>query len=411
MFGVHSKLILLSLASSLARIVDLSQPFKKDEAAASSSPGALAVVKAASADRFLRSALVLEHGKIVAEYYRDDVNASMPYQAWSVTKSFTSMIVGLLIEEGKLSLDTTLGEIFPNSEAWANVSANSTYFRKAVTIKGIITHTSGLRIPPAQSVAAMKDILPTLPTEMIVQSFKAALYTGGVSGGGESLPVALAALVNGTIGEFSLIGTWNIMAYVVKEKTGKTPREYLQDKVMPYLGIKSDEFGWQQTLDGVEFAFHGIELTAHQMAKFGQLYLQNGMSKEGMQLVPQDWIKASTTKYSNNTPGSVFFHETNFGYGYLWWVLSPNAFCAFGMLGQDVCVDKATSRVIVQQRDLDAENDDVYKSMNLGVNYVAGSIASMPNMSFQAPTSEAAHATPTMMAMLLTSMLVGLFLF
>merc|ERR1719284_1758705 len=54
------------------------------------------------------------------------------------------------------------------------------------------------------------------------------------------------------------------------------------------------------------------------------------------------------------------------------------------MLGQDVCVDKATNRVIVQQRDLDADNDDVYLTMNLGVNYVAGAVASDPNVSFQA---------------------------
>lgn len=168
---------------------------------------------------------------------------------------------------------------------------------------------------------------------------------------------------------------------------------------MSYLGIESDAFGWQQTLDGVEFAFHGLELTARQMAKFGQLYLQNGKSSEDMQLVPESWVSVATTRYSDNTPGTVFFHETDFGYGYLFWVLSPDAFCAFGMLGQDVCVDKATNRVIVQQRDLDAENDDVYLTMNLGVNYVAGAVASDPNFSSQATndttTVEEGHLTPT----------------
>merc|ERR1719284_2030691 len=280
--------------------------------------------------------------------------------------SFTSMLVGLMIDEELLALDTTLGEIFPQPDAWSDITDNSTDFRKDVTIEGIITHTSGLKTPYESSVAYMENILPYLSTDQIIQSYDSSLYTGGVVGGRESLSAALAALAEGTEGNFSIVGTSNILSYVVENLTGMTPREYLQDMVICFLGIESDAFGWQQTLDGVEFAFHGLELTARQMAKFGQLYLQNGKSKEDMQLVPESWVSVATTRYSDNTPGTVFFHETDFGYGYLFWVLSPDAFCAFGMLGQDVCVDKATNRVIVQQRDLDADNDDVYLTMNLG---------------------------------------------
>merc|ERR1712136_721794 len=278
-----------------------------------------------------RSALVLENGKIVTEYYRDDVEENETYQAWSVTKSFTSMLVGLMIDEELLALDTTLGEIFPQPDAWSDITDNSTDFRKDVTIEGIITHTSGLKTPYESSVAYMENILPYLSTDQIIQSYDSTLYTGGVVGGGESLSAALAALAVGTEGNFSIVGTSNILSYVVKNLTGMTPREDLQ-------------------------------------------------------LVPESWVSVATTRYSDNTPGTVFFHETDFGYGYLFWVLSPDAFCAFGMLGQDVCVDKATNRVIVQQRDLDADNDDVYLTMNLGVNYVAGAVASEPNLSFQATT-------------------------
>jgi CubicO group peptidase (beta-lactamase class C family) len=58
-------------------------------------PGAAAITATASALSEIRTALVLEHGKIVAEYTRDDLDPNDLYQVWSTTKSWMSMLLDL----------------------------------------------------------------------------------------------------------------------------------------------------------------------------------------------------------------------------------------------------------------------------------------------------------------------------
>lgn len=388
MVFLRRTLQLLSVAAVAANtvMVDLSQDLIRDTAAMETSPGAVAVAAAASADPLIRSTIVLENGSVVAEYYREGVDMDNPYQVWSVTKSFMSMLVGILVEEGDLSLDDTLGDIFEDEATWANVPNDTVDFRKNVTIREMITHTSGLVTPAAMSVNAMRQIMPLMTSEQIEQAYNASLYTGGVSGGGSSVGSSLSALDIGTKGDFQIVGTSQILAYVIQQRTGMTPRQQLAAKVMPHLGIQEGDYNWLETLDGVQFGFHGLELTAIHMAKFGQLYLQGGKSQLNQQVVPESWVNTSTSTYVMNSADSAFF-TSDYGYGYLFWVPGPNSFCAFGMLGQDVCVDKITSRVMVQQRDRDPENKDATRTMNLGVNYVVGAVASDPNLSFMAPST------------------------
>ncbi len=97
------------------------------------------------------------------------------------------------------------------------------------------------------------------------------------------------------------------------------------------------------------------------MAKFGQLYLQEGHSGPGQSspLVPSEWVEASTTV---QTPAVDPILGTPASYGYLMWTAGPDRFfnpnivdgavwCASGFGGQDICWDKNLGRVSVQQRD------------------------------------------------------------
>ena len=80
----------------------------------------------------IRTIMVLEDGKVVAKYIRDDVDENKPFNVKSVTKSWTSLLIGMIIEEGKLSLNTTLGSIFPNESAWE--LSDEVDFRKSITV-------------------------------------------------------------------------------------------------------------------------------------------------------------------------------------------------------------------------------------------------------------------------------------
>jgi len=97
------------------------------------------------------------------------------------------------------------------------------------------------------------------------------------------------------------------------------------------------------------------------MAKFGQLYLQGGMSAPDSPLISPEWASNSTSPlveeaYIEDAAGQGFAGE----YGYLIWLIDgsslgfPNAgkfYCAIGFGGQDICVHQELERVSVQQRD------------------------------------------------------------
>jgi CubicO group peptidase (beta-lactamase class C family) len=311
-------------------------------------PGAAAITATATAFSEIRTALVLEHGKIVAEYARDDVDPNDFYQVWSTTKSWMSMLFGFAVEEGLIGLGETLGEIFTNESVWAELNATEVDFKRNVTIYEMLTMTSGLLNPiiddPVDGEAAVLD--------------------GGDAGGG-TLVGSLAWPSVGEKGIFHYLGVSNILSYVLQERTGMSPREYLAEKVLDAFGLQDSNIDWWQNADGLEYAYHGLELTAKQMAKFGQLYLQGGLSAPDTQLLTPEWVSNSTSVQVEEativSPADPSLRLTG-KYGYLFWVINgsnigaPNTsqfYCTIGLGGQDICVDPELDRVSVQQRDFE----------------------------------------------------------
>lgn len=92
-------------------------------------------------------------------------------------------------------------------------------------------------------------------------------------------------------------------------------------------------------------AYH-FNITANDLARFGLLYLRNGRWKD-QQVVPANWITASTTTYS------VASEDT--GYGYLWWTITDGSYAALGYGGHWVHVIPDEKLVIVHRTDTDNE--------------------------------------------------------
>lgn len=170
--------------------------------------------------------------------------------------------------------------------------------------------------------------------------------------GGCTMANSLSTPGIGVKGEFSYLASSQIPSYIIKERSGMTPREYLEENVMDKLGIGTDEYDWQQNGDGIEAGYHGLLLTPMQMAKFGQLYLQGGRTNPSNddRVISQEWIDASFTQY-------VTADEYELPYGYLFWGMGPTAYCAIGLGAQDICVDRDLGRVAIQQRDWETMDD------------------------------------------------------
>mmetsp|Transcript_22480 Transcript_22480/g.48819 ORF Transcript_22480/g.48819 Transcript_22480/m.48819 type:complete len:348 (+) Transcript_22480:399-1442(+) len=301
------------------------------------------------ADPAIRTVVVLERGRIVVNYQRDEaVDPNMPYQVWSTTKSWIGMLIGIAVASGELSLNDTLGDIFAATEdgtVWSNVT--DAEFKKAVTIESVLSMTSGLVMAPPGEGDSSGDV--TLA------------FDGGVAGG-RDLQDSLNEPSVGVPGIFFYLTLNNILSYVIEKRTGLSPRAYLAGKVLPALGINDSEINWWRNKDGMEYSYHGLELTTLQMAKFGQLYLQNGKSSPETQLVPEEWVSKSIKGQAEldnvvlppNTPVTG-------EYGYLLWLpdyfQEDNVFCALGFGGQNICVSRDLERVIAKQKDFVEESD------------------------------------------------------
>jgi len=145
-----------------------------------------------------------------------------------------SLLVGIMVDNSLLAINETLGVIFNNDSAWYGVSDETVAIRKAVTVEEMLTMTTGLVTPAYwNSMAALTD--PNNPW------------------GGSSLSNSLAYPDIGPKGEFSYLPVGNIFSYVVKERTGMSPREYLAQNVMTHLGIIESAYNW-----GTKRGRHGV---------------------------------------------------------------------------------------------------------------------------------------------------------
>ena len=99
-----------------------------------------------------------------------------------------------------------------------------------------------------------------------------------------------------------------------------------------------DVSGWVMDSKGIHAAGWGLTLTARDMAKIGQLYLDDG-KWDGKQIVSAQWIAESTREHSR-------WEELNLPYGYLWWIADDNAFAAMGDSGNTIYVNRKKELVI-----------------------------------------------------------------
>ena len=142
-------------------------------------------------------------------------------------------------------------------------------------------------------------------------------------------------------GTYNYLPVGNLVSYVTKERTGKTPLEYAEEKVFPLLGIQEGQYDWYKNLEGVNLGFHGLKLTPDALSKIAMLYLQQGMANENDEVVTKDFVQRSFTA---GGPGSYY----DGGFGYMaWWLEGDKpAACTYGFGGQRACVNYETNRAI-----------------------------------------------------------------
>ncbi|MEJ2289136.1 MAG: serine hydrolase [Deinococcales bacterium] len=278
----------------------------------------------ASALPHLYSVLVVTNGRLVAERYFNGSSAGHKALLQSASKSFTSALVGLALQEGCLSsIDQPMLSYFPDQ------ASRVTDLRKQrITIRQMLQMRAGY------------------PWEETSDALWNALYTG------DYLPlvadVPLTADPGTTFQYSNLTSTW--LAIIVARACGTDLKPFAQAHLFGPLGIEIGD--WYQEASGYYIGHAMMHFTARDAARFGLLYLRGG-AVDGQQIVPAAWARDSLRTYSEHAwPDIGFFHDV--GYGYQWWSATVGAHpvhFAWGHGGQLIVLVPDQDMIVVTTAD------------------------------------------------------------
>lgn len=235
-----------------------------------------------------------------------------------MTKTWSGLILGIAAREtGLVDVDETFGDL------WPDAFPPGTEARANLTVEQLLQMRTGLGVPSY----FLEDILND--ADPMVTKHRA---------GGPTFNESLFyhPLNTSETGNYLYLPVGNLVSYITREKTGKTPEEYAKEKLFPFLGI-SEEDDWYVNLDGVNLGYHGLQMNARAISKISMLYLQNGLASETDRVLDESWINASQTVGDTNAEQP---------FGYLMWLGNEPAYCIYGFGGQRSCYNYETNRVI-----------------------------------------------------------------
>ena len=243
----------------------------------------------------LHCLLIIRHGTLVLEEYFDGGQAEKLHMLQSVSKSFTSALVGLAIAKGEFKgVDERILDFFPGRNDIANMDERKTSLR----LKDLLTMRSGTDYHESgpDSPHFQLNKLETgwdkfyLDRPMLKPPGTHFLYDSG-----------------GVI----------LLSSMLKNRTGKHADAYAEESLFKSLQI--DRYFWFKNREGHPHTGGGLNLKARDTAKLGQLYLQGGRWG-GEQVVPEGWVRDSLRlQVDFGARGQEVI-----GYGYLWWILAPD---------------------------------------------------------------------------------------
>lgn len=290
--------------------------------------------------------MVARHGHVVAEARWAPYSADRPHLLYSLTKSFTSIAVGLAIADGVLTLDDRVVDVLPD-----HVPADISEQGRRLTVNHLLSMTTGHR---SDSLAEAWRLEP----DDLTKGFLRVPF----------------ADVEGTRHTYDDATTY-VLARMVERVTGRGLPELLDERLFTPMGI--DHAEWDRVASGASFGFHGLHLTTEAVAAFGELLLRGGRWGD-RQLVPRDWVELATGRHvdsvSYKDDGSSDEADFRCGYGYQFW-MSRHGYFGNGAFGQ-LCVVVPSLDLVVAvtaQGDAQSELDALWECLLPGLDDKASS--------------------------------------
>ncbi|MFN2220560.1 MAG: serine hydrolase domain-containing protein, partial [Anaerolineae bacterium] len=176
--------------------------------------------------------------------------------------------------------------------------------------------------------------------------------------------------------------TTHLLGIIVARACDTDLKSYAQEHLFSPMGAGVGF--WLQGWEGYYIGFADMEITARDMAKFGQLYLDGGQY-EGQQIVPADWVRDSLQSYTEDAwYYRVGRNWKDSAYGYQWWSIRAGVHrynLAWGHGGQQIALLDDLDMVVVATADplYKQHGDEPWKLEKANLNLVADFIASLPS--------------------------------
>ncbi|KUO51687.1 MAG: serine hydrolase [Sphingomonadales bacterium BRH_c3] len=254
--------------------------------------------------------IVDQRGEIVDGLFTHGFGPFMPQRTWSVAKSIAATLVGMAVHRGEADVNASAG-----------LGADASDPRRAITVDHLLRMASG-----------RYSDTPGNRTD--------PLYFGGATVDEVALDWPLIAAPGSTY-RYANNDTLAAIAAIKPTFEAHPPADFFARLAMHDTVAETD---WQ----GNYILSSQVWSTAHDLARLGQLYLNDGKLRDGTRVLPEGWVKYVSTPAGPQPDGP-------FGYGAGFWLLNksdgvpPDTFAAFGNRGQYVVIVPSRNVVIVRR--------------------------------------------------------------
>ena len=271
--------------------------------------------------------IVIRDGVILYESYDFGNDETTKWVSFSVTKSVTSMLLGAAIKDGHIkSVEDKVTIYLPQL-------LNSNY--KDVSIKQVLQMSSGI-----DWNEDYEDPLSDVNIAGALNSLNLYEYLNNLN-----KKSSAGNKFNYNTGETNLIGG------IVRAAIGDNLSNYLEKKIWKPFGMEFNAYWVIDTDYEQELGGCCLNATLRDYARLGMFAMNNGKLNNGVEILPKNWMKDSTTPSRNNSY-----------YGYQWWLDGPayQSFYADGVFGQFIWIDPLSKTVVAMHAARDRADVDSF---------------------------------------------------
>ncbi len=292
----------------------------------------------------IHSILLIKNGKLILEEYFGGYHRNLKHSMQSVTKSVTSILIGIAKDRGKkIVLDGKLTTYLPEYKDLISNNGKS-----EITLEHLLTMKAGLEWNELHAPSSLQQMIWSsdaikyvLERKLVDPPGQRFFYSSGLS---------------------------TVLGKILKNTTGSDALQYADEHLFTPLGIT--DYDWGKTADGSISTGAALFLRPRDMAKLGYLFLKDGAWKD-RQIVSKKWVRESIYPHVTGDPIS------GTGYGYQWWRGTTrigdrdiDAFYAAGHGGQFIVQIPSLDVITVITSQYDDNNAGDFRAYSVIENYI-----------------------------------------